>query len=82
MKTDTEALPCVCPQKAERLPIKSFLAVEFRVPRVGAAEAIKGALQVSQFVGSKRPVSAPRGDPQSDVAGSMVAIMKLLMLGR
>ena len=33
---------------------------------VSTAEAIKGTLQ---FVGSKRPISAPRGDPQSDMTG-------------
>src|ERR1700739_4702079 len=36
---------------------------------VSTAEAIKGALQIPQFVGSKRPISAPRGDPQSDMTG-------------
>src|ERR1700721_3543012 len=36
---------------------------------VSTAEAIKGTLQIPQFVGSKGPISAPRGDPQSDMRG-------------
>src|ERR1700723_3673959 len=36
---------------------------------VSTAEAIKGTLQIPQFVGSKGPISAPRGDPQSDMTG-------------
>jgi hypothetical protein len=36
---------------------------------VSTAKAIKGALQIPEFVGSKRPISAPRGGPQSDMTG-------------
>ena len=36
---------------------------------VSTAEAIERTLQIPQFVGSKRPIFAPRGDPQSDMAG-------------
>src|ERR1700723_1603552 len=36
---------------------------------VSTAEAIKGALQIPQFVGSKRPISASRGDPKSHMTG-------------
>src|SRR5882757_6171539 len=34
---------------------------------VSTAEAVKGTLQIPEFVGSKRPISAPRSDPQSDM---------------
>jgi hypothetical protein len=33
------------------------------------AEAIEGALQIPQFIGSERPVFAMRGDPESDMTG-------------
>src|SRR5258708_34209871 len=36
---------------------------------VSTAEAVKGTLQIPEFVGSKRTTSAPRSTPQSNITG-------------